>query len=154
MTGQIYDNSANRFGGPSNFLCLPNNPELSNRTVPGHSYLYGAEYEESTFGPNSRDEDVPCALCHRKNSTTSVMIAGRRTCYSGWQLEYRGRIASNAYKYRASSYVCVDLNPDYIPGGERSNDHSVLYTTGIKCGSIQCPPYHDNLEIFCVVCSK
>ena len=57
-------------------LCLPNNPELSNRTVPGSSFLYGSEFEEKTFGTGAMNEDVPCALCRSRNSTTSVMIPG------------------------------------------------------------------------------
>lgn len=82
------------------------------------------------------------------------MIPGRKSCYSGWTMEYNGRLASNAYTYRASSYVCVDMNPDFIAGGEANNNHNLLYATGSKCGSLPCPPYHDNLELYCVVCTK
>lgn len=153
-TGQIYYDSNAVLGGASNMLCLPNNPELSNRTVPGSSFLYGSEFQENAFGTGALNEDVPCALCLSRNSTTSVIIPGRKTCYSGWKTEYNGRLASGCRTCRASSYICVDVNPEYVPGGERDNNHNLLYTTGVKCGSLPCPPYHDNLEVLCVVCTK
>lgn len=154
--GQIYydSKSTTRFGGPGNMLCLPNNPELSNKTAPGNSNIYGSEFEENRFGHGSLQEDVPCALCRSRNSTTSVMIPGRKTCYKGWNIEYNGLLASSCNHCKASSYVCVDTNPEYIPGGETDDNHNLLYTTGTICGSLPCPPYHNNLELFCVVCSK
>ncbi|CAG2199574.1 unnamed protein product [Mytilus edulis] len=154
--GQIYYDrkSTTRIGGPGNMLCLPNNPELSNRTASGNSNIYGSEFEESTFGHGSRQEDVPCALCRSRNSTTSVMIPGRKTCFKGWKIEYNGLLASSCNTCKASSYVCVDKNPEYIPGGETNDNQNLLYTTGTICGSLPCPPYHNNLELLCVVCSK
>lgn len=53
MTGQIYYTNSAQFGGPANNLCLPNNPELSNKTVKGNSYLYGTEFEETNFGADA-----------------------------------------------------------------------------------------------------
>ncbi|VDI79940.1 Hypothetical predicted protein [Mytilus galloprovincialis] len=154
--GQIYYDrkSTTRIGGPGNMLCLPNNPELSNRTASGNSNIYGSEFEESTFGHGSRQEDVPCALCRSRNSTTSVMIPGRKTCFKGWKIKFNGLLASSCNTCKASSYVCVDKNPEYIPGGETNDNHNLLYTTGTICGSLPCPPYHNNLELLCVVCSK
>lgn len=70
MSGQLNYTDGSHYGGPSNNLCLPNNPELSNKTVQGHSYLYVTEFEETSFGPNAVQEDVPCALCHKRHTTS------------------------------------------------------------------------------------
>ncbi|CAG2216181.1 unnamed protein product [Mytilus edulis] len=153
-SGQEFQNGGH-YGGPANYLCLPNNPELSNRTGPGSSLLYGTEYENGDiFKKGAQDEDVPCALCRSQNTSTTVMIPGRQTCYSGWKMEYHGILGSNAYEYKASSYICVDSDPEYVQGGERSNNENLIYPTTAKCGSLPCPPYGNNLLINCVVCSK
>ena len=136
-------------------LCLPNNPELSNRTVPGNSYLYGTEFEEGDFFRKSaQNEDTPCAFCRSKDTTASVMIPGRKSCYNGWKREYQGNLASGAESHKPSSYICVDSNPEFLQGGEINNNDNLLYATGAKCGSLPCPPYGNNLAIYCVVCSK
>ncbi|XP_063448156.1 polypeptide N-acetylgalactosaminyltransferase 5-like [Mytilus trossulus] len=33
-------------------------------------------------------------------------------------MEYHGLLASNAFDYKASSYICVDSDPEYVQGGE------------------------------------
>ncbi|VDI36812.1 Hypothetical predicted protein [Mytilus galloprovincialis] len=142
------------YGGPSNTLCLPNDPELSNRTTPGNSFIYDTEYQENFFGTKSLDEDVPCAVCRNPNSSSSLMIPGRKTCYAGWQNEYYGYLASGCSTCKASSFICVDVQPEYIPSGERNDNGHLLYMVGTKCGALPCPPYHDKLELYCVVCSK
>ncbi|XP_063409034.1 uncharacterized protein LOC134692507 [Mytilus trossulus] len=143
-----------RFGGASNLLCLPNNPEMSNKSAPGYSYLYGTEYQQTFFGSGAVDEDVPCALCRSKHTYSSVMIPGRKSCYSGWKLEYYGYIASDSYTQKASSFICVDASPEFVQGGKANKDGSLLYGTGTKCGSLPCPPYDNNFAVLCVVCSK
>lgn len=56
-------------------LCLPRNPEWG-MYIDGYdgykAYVYGAEYETSTFKGNIKnvhDHDIPCAVClvHRKS---------------------------------------------------------------------------------------
>jgi hypothetical protein len=136
-------------------LCLPSNPELSNKTISTASLIYGTEYGDSTyFGTGAGNEDVPCAVCRSTNTSSSLMIPGRKSCFAGWKKEYDGIIASGAYTHAASSFICIDAHPTYITGGSRSNDDNLIYVTAMKCGSLPCPPYKDNLELFCVVCSK
>ncbi|XP_071134416.1 uncharacterized protein [Mytilus edulis] len=152
--GQDYYNS-NYFGGPANMLCLPNNPELSNRTAPGNSLLVGTEYQDGNFfGHGAEDEDVPCALCRSVNTSTSIMIPGRESCDSGWKIEYRGILASGAHHYKPSSYICLDSHPEFLQAGEDNKNGHLLYATRTKCGSLACPPYANNMAINCVVCSK
>ncbi|CAC5371301.1 unnamed protein product [Mytilus coruscus] len=155
IAGQDHNTGASYLGGPANILCLPNNPELSNRTAPGNSILVGTEYENGNFfASGAQDEDAPCALCRSKNISSSVMIPGRKTCYDGWQMEYHGILASGAYNFRPSSFICIDNYPEFIQGGQDDKDGFVLYATSTKCGSLTCPPYGDKLAVNCVVCSK
>ena len=135
-------------------LCLPSNPELSNKTISASSHIYGTEYDNNQFGPGAYNEDVPCAVCRSTNTSSSLMIPGRKSCFAGWKKEYDGMIASGAYSQAASSFICVDAQPTYTSGGSRNNDDNLIYVTAMKCGSLPCPPYKDNLEVFCVVCSK
>lgn len=144
-----------RYGGPANTLCLPKDPELSNISfTSGWSYLFGAEYEANEFAPDSADNDVPCAVCRNTNASSSIMIPGRQSCYTGWMKEYNGRLASGHEGEAASSYTCVDNNPEYIPSGEKNEVGHLFYLVGFKCGPLPCPPYHDNHHVNCVVCSK
>jgi hypothetical protein len=154
--GQLYIHTSYtaRYGGPSNILCLPHDPEPSNITANGNSLLYGTEYQENILAPDSADEDVPCAVCRSTMTQTSIMIPGREACYPGWKKEYHGLIASGHRAYTSSSYICLDKNIEYIPSGKTNNDGALLYITTLKCGSLPCPPYHDDKAINCVVCSK
>ncbi|XP_071134417.1 uncharacterized protein [Mytilus edulis] len=152
--GQEYHHNQ-YYGGPANMLCLPNNPELSNRTAPGSSLLVGTEYDNGNFFANgAHNEDVPCALCRSLNTSASIMIPGRKSCDSGWKIEYNGILASGAYSHKPSSYICLDSHPEFLQGGQGDQNGHVLYGTSTKCGSLACPPYVDNMAINCVVCSK
>ncbi|XP_052071651.1 short-chain collagen C4-like [Mytilus californianus] len=154
--GQLYLHASytSRHGGPSNLLCMPGDPELTNISGNGTSLLYGAEYQENILKPDAHDEDVPCAVCRNKKTQNTLMIPGRKSCYSGWQKEYQGLVVSGHRAYSASSYLCMDRDPEYIPGGHVNNDGSLLFVTTTKCGSLPCPPYTDDKAINCVVCSK
>ncbi|XP_071136991.1 uncharacterized protein [Mytilus edulis] len=152
--GQEYSQSS-YYGGPGNMLCLPNNPELSNKTAPGNSLLYGTEYENGNFFVNgAQDEDVPCALCRSANTSATIMIPGRTTCDGGWKMEYHGILASGAYSHKSSSYVCLDSHPEFLQAGKDNKNGHLLYATRTKCGSLACPPYVENMAINCVLCSK
>jgi hypothetical protein len=154
-SGQHFNEFSNRFGGPANFLCLPRDPELSNMTAQySDSHIYGTEYEESTLRSDALNEDVPCALCKSTNTHSSVMIPGRKSCYPGWKVEYNGFLASDHYGFSASSYICIDKDPEYVPGGQKDENGRRLYMTVIKCGALSCPPYKDNHMVNCVVCSQ
>ncbi|XP_063446598.1 short-chain collagen C4-like [Mytilus trossulus] len=152
--GEKYTWSSSYKGGASNMLCLPNNPELSDKAGSGDSFIFGTEFEGNLFASDSDDEDVPCALCRSSNTASSVMIPGRKTCYAGWKKEYNGKLAASAYSYTPSPYICVDANPTYVNGGQQNNNDHLLYVTAMKCGSLPCPPYKDNVQVYCVVCSK
>ncbi|CAG2209132.1 unnamed protein product [Mytilus edulis] len=150
--GQYY---ASPLGGPANTLCLPNNPEIPTSSYTYHTIdLYGTEYETNYFRNNSQDEDMPCALCRNNGSSSSVMIPGRRTCYAGWNVEYTGMLAAGSHSHSASNFICVDNDPEYIRSGKASDNGHLMYVVNTKCGSLPCPPYEENRQVYCVVCSK
>ncbi|XP_071133334.1 uncharacterized protein [Mytilus edulis] len=152
--GEKYSYSSSYKGGASNMLCLPDNPELSNKTASGSSRIYGTEFEENYLISGALNEDVSCALCRSTNTSSTVMFPGRKTCYAGWKEEYNGVLSASAYSHNPSPYICVDTHPIYVNGGQRSNDEHYLYVSNLHCGSIPCPPYTDNVQVNCVVCSK
>ncbi|XP_076106126.1 uncharacterized protein LOC143074665 [Mytilus galloprovincialis] len=155
--GQRYNHIdySSRYGGPANTLCLPKDPELSNISFASSwSLLYGAEYQVNGFAHDSVNNDVPCAVCRNIHASSSIMIPGRLSCYSGWIEEYNGLLASGHQAETASSYVCVDMNPEYVPSGEKNENGLLFYVVGLKCGPLPCPPYHNNHQVNCVVCSK
>ena len=148
--GQQYNGN----GGPAGMLCLPDNPEISNTTTIGSSYIYGIEYEQNILKSDAINEDVPCALCRSRDSYSSVMIPGRMTCYPGWKREYYGYLSSGATGQTSSDYICLDINPEYTPGGQADKGGKLLYVSPIVCGSMPCPPYKQSIPLYCVVCSK
>ena len=50
-------------------------------------------------------------------------------------------------------YVCVDRKPETVSGLSVSSQ-AYLYPTEGECGSLQCPPYVNDREITCAVCSR
>ncbi|OWF51101.1 short-chain collagen C4-like [Mizuhopecten yessoensis] len=157
--GSWYDHS----GAAVDYLCLPPDPEWLQTTVVPDDYtgrLYGAEYESfngyTLFGPQSHNEEVPCAVCRSTSFVSSVMIPARTTCYSGWTKAYSGSLASGSYAHvAASQYVCVDENPQPVVGGADRDDNGKMFL-GVKafCGSLRCPPYQQDKFLSCVVCMK
>lgn len=154
--GQYFNptSGSQRYGGPADILCLPNNPELTNKTIPDYSMIYGAEFEGSGFQSGAINEDIPCTVCRNPRASESIMIPGRKSCYAGWNIEYNGLIASGYSNDKASSYICMDMHPEYIPGGQRDEDGHRIWLIKSKCGSLPCPPYHNDYALYCVVCSK
>ncbi|XP_076072280.1 uncharacterized protein LOC143044236 [Mytilus galloprovincialis] len=151
--GEKYLWSSDYRGGASNMLCLPNNPELSDKAGSGNSYIFGTKFAGNQFATDSANKNVPCALCRSSSTSSSVMIPGRKSCYTGWKEGYNGILAATAYSLTPSPYICIDAHPTYVNGAGSDTGH-LLYVTAIKCGSLPCPPYKDNVQVYCVVCSK
>ncbi|XP_045177044.2 short-chain collagen C4-like [Mercenaria mercenaria] len=157
--GQQYNLPA----GPSNFLCLPENPDWAKyvdgiQNIGGR--IYGTEYEMhhpdlfDPFPQPMHDEDVPCAVC-RSPRTTTIMMPGKTSCYAGWTFEYTGYIMTGYNQEKASSeYSCIDADPEAVFHGEDNKNGKVLYFTEVECGSLPCQEYPNGRELACVVCSK
>ena len=153
-------------GGAANYVCLPDSPEYGN-TKDGYQYenrMYGTEYEtwdsETIFSKANnvnmtlQNYDAVCAVCFVSNRSTEIMIPAKRTCPSGWTLEYRGYLAAEHYSQGRTMFICLDEAPEAVPGSYADNNGALLYAVEGNCGSLACPPYEDGWELACVVCTK
>lgn len=150
-------------GGPSSALCLPESPEWAqflDGIQDDGGRIAGTEYElyhTDLFNPFPKpmaDQDVPCAVC-RSPRTTTIMIPGKTSCYSGWTFEYVGYIMTGYQGHKsATDYSCVDADPEFVLHGEGNTNGKLLYLTEVMCGSLPCQEYPDGRELACVVCSK
>ena len=77
-------------------------------------------------------------------------------CPDGWTKLYYGWLMGGHYNHRQStSFICVDVNPDIIPGMGSNTDGALLYHIEPDCGrGIPCPPYDERREMSCVVCCQ
>ncbi|XP_071138738.1 uncharacterized protein [Mytilus edulis] len=143
-------------GSAAEPVCLPKDPDFVKTSGSGYGHMYGAEFQSNIFAANSVNQDVPCAVCRVKQASSVIMIPGKNRCYTGWNMEYNGYLASNQYgQDAAGSYVCIDIQPEYVTGGSSWNSNSKLfYDVVAKCGSLKCPPYKQDHPLTCVVCSK
>ncbi|XP_046343732.1 uncharacterized protein LOC124124576 [Haliotis rufescens] len=146
-------------GGPGTTLCLPDTPIYANHTasVTGGS-LYGSEYETpAAKGPlhNMYEHDVPCVVCRSRHRRSAVMVPARNECFPQWHLEYKGYLFGGATGYTGSTdYVCVDEDPESVPGGHANKEGHIFYLVKSACGSLPCPPYVNGWELTCAVCTK
>ncbi|XP_078690912.1 uncharacterized protein LOC144921601 [Branchiostoma floridae x Branchiostoma belcheri] len=149
-------------GGGTNYQCLPNDPQWGQYINGDQRYnanMYGAEYQvyyNAPFGSTSlHNHDVPCAVCYVPTRGSKLMIPARNTCYSGWTREYHGYLMAELNSHAGSKeYVCVDEQPEAVPGGQENNDEALFYPVEARCGSLPCPPYVEGRELTCVVCTK
>ncbi|XP_071098144.1 uncharacterized protein [Haliotis cracherodii] len=145
--------------GPANTLCLPENPEYGNYT-PGFQAdgsIYGTEYEtnkQSFSFKNLHDHDVPCAVCRSRTKTSVIMVPAKMSCFPGWRVEYTGYLMGGHYNHAASEYLCIDGDAEKVRGGHENKHGQLLYLVQGICGSLPCPPYRNNWELTCAVCSK
>ncbi|XP_056018608.1 uncharacterized protein LOC125670591 [Ostrea edulis] len=161
LSGFTGGSAAGHSGAAVEALCLPRNPEWGSYWdgVQGNkAYVYGAEYQTDDFQGNMRkvhDHDVPCAVCLVHDRSVLRVFPARKTCYKGWELEYSGSLMAGFHGHpAATTYKCVDRNPDTITGGHSNHNGYLFYPVEARCGSLKCPPYVDGRELVCVVCSK
>ncbi|CAG2243301.1 unnamed protein product [Mytilus edulis] len=145
-------------GSAAEYICLPSDPNLG-ATLSDNNYgsIYGAEYETNSFhsGGGLWNNDVPCAVCRSTTASHTLMIAAKNKCYDGWFTEYVGELMDGNHQQKAaSSFVCVDKNPEKILGGEANRDGKLFYSIKTFCGSLKCQPYQNNRLLPCVVCSR
>ena len=153
----------NQEGGGAEYLCLPDQPEFLQITAGLGLYsskLYGAGYQTignpPAFG-NIHDHSAPCAACSTSARRQKIMIPGKVNCTSSWTREYYGYLMTErTHKLHfRSSYVCVDVNAEAVPGSAGFNNNGALLDfTEAVCSGIKCPPYTAGHELPCVVCTK
>ncbi len=145
-------------GGGSNYLCLPHDPQyLSYQTGSyGGNYLYGAEYETWRPGPfySMNEHNVPCVVCHAAVRAAVLILPARYSCPSGWTREYYGYLMSEYYTHYRSTFECMDIDAESIPGSATNIDGDLFYFNEATCTGLPCPPYNTQKEITCAVCTK
>ncbi|CAC5406421.1 unnamed protein product [Mytilus coruscus] len=115
-------------GSAAEYVSLPPDPNYIKTSGSEVGHMYGGEFDNNFFATNSDNEDVPCALCRTTQHTSVIMIPGKKTCYCGWKIEYHGYLASGGYSQASvSSFVCVNLNPEYIIGAARVNHSATTH---------------------------
>jgi hypothetical protein len=149
-------------GGISSALCLTEDPKFAIGAVndgnQDGALLYGTEYGTSSFGIASlkplNNKDIPCAVCLKQVSLT-LMIPGTNQCPADWHEEYEGYLMGPRYSHARGEAVCVDIDAEESPlSSDASSTGNWWYPTEAECGSLPCPPYVNNRELSCVVCSK
>jgi hypothetical protein len=143
-------------GSSQDLLCMTDHPTFGKTSGTDYGHIYGAEYDVDFFAPHSNGQDIPCAVCQKKTTTSSIMIPGRNTCYGGWTMEYNGYLSTAHYSQSTgTNYICIDILPEFLVGGEaNTNAGRMIGPVVAKCGTLKCPPYHNNYPVTCAVCSK
>ena len=147
-------------GGAANYICMPDDPNhLQYQSgVQGRSYVaaieywYGSHPSLSTFNYHN----VPCAVCYVATRSVSLMIPAKTQCPTLWTLEYIGYLMSHAHHNDGRTmYECVDKDPESVPGlNGGSSPTAYLYLVEPYCNGLSCPPYDDEKELTCVVCTR
>ena len=60
---------------------------------------------------------------------------------------------STYYSQQKTQFICVDDQATRRPDRRYGSSQGYLYLTETECGSLFCPPYVQNRELTCVVCS-
>ena len=154
MAGSHYSTPS----GGSNFQCLPSKPEYAlpyRRGGQGYSWIFGTEYYGSMVGKSSHN--VPCAQCYVPTRIAKFMNPGAASCPKGWTREYYGYLMSvRIWKHHEySTFECVDKDQLSIPGSKGWDRYKsfLTYVEG-HCGGNPCPPFVQEKELNCVVCTK
>ncbi|KAK3086128.1 hypothetical protein FSP39_013943 [Pinctada imbricata] len=146
-------------GGAAESLCLPSdNPKFTEGEVTGYAFIYGAEYEVSYLKDDRKslnNHKVPCAVCTRREKSVVKMFPAMDNCPGKFSKEYTGTIMAGHHGHpSATQYTCIDKDPKAVNGGGHIDQNGRLfYSVVAKCGSLKCPPYKQNKELACVVCS-
>ncbi|KAL4233789.1 hypothetical protein ACF0H5_008467 [Mactra antiquata] len=138
-------------GSGSNYVCLTSEPIYNEYTASAATigWMYGVEY---MLGHGFDSHDAPCVVCRIPRNSV-IMIPGTNQCNEGWKLEYRGYLASQAYNQQNKKYICLDERPQSIPNSSAKQNGAYLYLVEGRCPSLHSPPYINNYELTCAVCS-
>lgn len=87
FSGYVGGSHYNNRGSAVEPICLPRNPEwgIHRDGMDGQkAYVYGAEYQMHTVSGYMRqfhDQDVPCALCVKRNKSIVKMFPGKNNLF-------------------------------------------------------------------------
>ena len=151
-------------GGSAEKICLPDNPDyiqgasdLSSESA--KSVVQGIEFEvdyDSQEDPLQHldDDNTPCAVCDVPTRARVIMVPAKTVCPPSWTREYYGYLMTEHDIHYRSSYTCVDVNPEVVPGESSNTNPSLIYHTVTDCNGLSCPPYVNDLLLSCVMCTK
>ena len=150
------------YGGGIDYQCLPKDPdypEFISGIQTHRAYVSGVEYEqwEWSNGPYRAVHlhVAVCATCHTSTKGSSLMIPGKTQCPKGWTQEYYGYLMAERYSHKgASTFACVDKDPESLAGSSGQTTGGIFMNVESKCDTFLCPPYEDGKELTCVVCTK
>lgn len=154
--------SGNRLhtGSAANQLCLADTPswlDFNDANQEG-ALLYGTEYETGPYGVASLaplfELDAPCALCLQPAADAMFMYPGSASCPAGWATEYQGYLMSTHYTLNSREMICVDEDAEGRTGSAADLDGNGWFPTEAECGALPCPPYVQNREFACSVCTR
>ncbi|KAL4238092.1 hypothetical protein ACF0H5_002804 [Mactra antiquata] len=149
--GYMASSFVNHTGGGSNYLCLTPEPKYGklNKDIQKISLLTGVEYQ---LGESNTFHDAPCVVCIIPRSSV-IMIPGTNQCEDGWNLEYGGYLAAQAFFEKRTEFICLDEYPQNREGGGRDLGSGHLYRVEIRLGALPQPPFLRGYELTCAVCS-
>ena len=148
-------------GGAAEVICLPDDPDYINGSIDLSFTVYksvvqGAEYEINIGSPivHLHEENAPCAVCDVPTRARVIVVPAKTVCPPSWTREYYGYLMAAYDGYYRSSYTCIDIDPEEIPGESGDTDPSLFHHTVTNCNGLLCPPYENNRQLSCVVCTK
>ena len=149
-------------GGGANYQCITLRPtNFKDNLGPGTSdggFIYGTEYEITKNTPQAdlklNNHDVPCAVCYVSTRSAIITIPGSHICPSRWTQEYNGFLMSERYSHHRSTFECVDVDAMKALAGHANTNGALFYFVEPRCGSLPCPPYNQEDELTCAVCTR
>ena len=148
-------------GGAAEVICLPDDPDYINGSIDLSFTVYksvvqGAEYEINIGSPivHLHEQNAPCAVCDVPTRARVIVVPAKTVCPPSWTREYYGYLMAAYDGYYRSSYTCIDIDPEEVPGESSDTDPSLFHHTVTNCNGLLCPPYENNCQLSCVVCTK
>ena len=67
-------------------------------------------------------------VCFVKLRGSLLMMPARNDCPSGWTEEYHGYLMTENHGHpNQKDFVCVDKDPEYVPGSHAGRREALLY---------------------------
>ena len=99
--------------------------------------------------------EISTIMIFFKSRGSMLMMPARNDCPSGWTEEYKGYLMTAYHGHQHSTdFICVDGDPEYVPGSHANKNGALLYPVEGVCGSLPCLPYVSGRELTCAVCTK
>ena len=160
-TGRAAGSYYSHKGGGANYQCItlePANFDSRSRTLDHSLIYYGVEYQVQDNTPLSShsilNHDAPCAVCYVTTRVAVLMIPGTYICPQTWTREYYGWLMAERHNHHHSTFECVDVSPETVAGGGANQNGASFYHVEPRCGSLPCPPYDQQKEMTCAVCTR